>query len=79
MQARGSRSRTCCCKGGMPEAAKALNRSFGSSSSGISASAFRSAYAFRGSIWEEGYPRDDILLTGAAYWGALAESWLKPS
>lgn len=22
---------------------------------------------------------DDILLTGAAYWGALAESWLKPS
>jgi len=22
---------------------------------------------------------DDILITGAAYWGALAESWLKPS
>jgi hippurate hydrolase len=22
---------------------------------------------------------DDILLTGAAYWGALAESWLKPA
>jgi len=22
---------------------------------------------------------DDILLTGAAYWGALTESWLKPA
>ena len=25
---------------------------------------FRSAYAFRGPIWQEGYPRDDILLSG---------------
>jgi len=22
---------------------------------------------------------DDILLTGAAYWGALAERWLEPA
>jgi len=27
---------------------------------------FRSAYAFTGSVWEEGYPRDDVLLTGDA-------------
>ena len=25
---------------------------------------FRRAYAFTGSVWEEGYPRDDVLLTG---------------
>ncbi len=27
---------------------------------------FRKAYAFTGSVWEEGYPRDDVLLTGDA-------------
>ncbi len=27
---------------------------------------FRRAYAFTGSVWEEGYPRDDVLLTGDA-------------
>jgi CDP-glycerol glycerophosphotransferase (TagB/SpsB family) len=27
---------------------------------------FRRAYLFRGPIWEEGYPRDDVLLTGDA-------------
>ena len=27
---------------------------------------FRRAYAFTGSVWEEGYPRDDLLLTGNA-------------
>ncbi|HEY0261132.1 MAG TPA: CDP-glycerol glycerophosphotransferase family protein [Lacisediminihabitans sp.] len=27
---------------------------------------FRRAYAFRGPVWEEGYPRDDILVTGDA-------------
>jgi CDP-glycerol glycerophosphotransferase len=32
----------------------------------FSAETFRSAYAFRGPIWQEGYPRDDILLTGDA-------------
>jgi CDP-glycerol glycerophosphotransferase (TagB/SpsB family) len=30
----------------------------------FSADIFRSAYAFRGPIWQEGYPRDDILSTG---------------
>jgi CDP-glycerol glycerophosphotransferase (TagB/SpsB family) len=30
----------------------------------FSADTFRSAYAFTGPIWQEGYPRDDILLTG---------------
>ncbi|HEY1531340.1 MAG TPA: CDP-glycerol glycerophosphotransferase family protein [Galbitalea sp.] len=30
----------------------------------FSADVFRSAYAFRGPIWQEGYPRDDILSTG---------------
>jgi len=30
----------------------------------FSADIFRSAYAFRGPIWQEGYPRDDILRTG---------------
>ncbi len=30
----------------------------------FSAKTFRSAYAFRGPIWQEGYPRNDILLTG---------------
>jgi CDP-glycerol glycerophosphotransferase len=30
----------------------------------FSADVFRSAYAFRGPIWQEGYPRDDILLSG---------------
>jgi CDP-glycerol glycerophosphotransferase len=30
----------------------------------FSADVFRSAYAFRGPIWQEGYPRDDILTTG---------------
>ncbi|MBG6107541.1 CDP-glycerol glycerophosphotransferase family protein [Frigoribacterium sp. CG_9.8] len=25
---------------------------------------FRRAYAFTGSVWEEGYPRDDVLVTG---------------
>lgn len=25
---------------------------------------FRKAYAFTGKVWEEGYPRDDVLLTG---------------
>jgi CDP-glycerol glycerophosphotransferase len=29
----------------------------------FSADVFRSAYAFRGPIWQEGYPRDDILRT----------------
>ncbi|CAN5267953.1 hypothetical protein BH09ACT3_BH09ACT3_09160 [soil metagenome] len=29
-----------------------------------SAAVFRRSYAFRGPIWQEGYPRDDILLTG---------------
>ena len=29
----------------------------------FSAGVFRSAYAFRGPIWQEGYPRDDILLS----------------
>jgi CDP-glycerol glycerophosphotransferase len=32
----------------------------------FSADAFRSAYAFKGPIWQEGYPRDDVLLTGDA-------------
>jgi CDP-glycerol glycerophosphotransferase len=32
----------------------------------FSADTFRSAYAFRGPIWQEGYPRDDVLLTGDA-------------
>lgn len=32
----------------------------------FSADTFRSAYAFRGPIWQEGYPRDDQLLTGDA-------------
>lgn len=27
---------------------------------------FRRAYAFTGAVWEEGYPRDDVLLTGDA-------------
>ncbi|WP_394769009.1 CDP-glycerol glycerophosphotransferase family protein [Lacisediminihabitans sp.] len=27
---------------------------------------FRSAYAFLGPVWQEGYPRDDVLLTGDA-------------
>ena len=27
---------------------------------------FRRAYAFTGSVWEEGYPRDDVLVTGDA-------------
>jgi CDP-glycerol glycerophosphotransferase len=30
----------------------------------FSADVFRSAYAFKGPIWQEGYPRDDILRTG---------------
>ncbi len=30
----------------------------------FSADVFRSAYAFRGPIWQEGYPRDDILRAG---------------
>ncbi len=30
----------------------------------FSAEIFRSAYAFRGPIWQEGYPRDDILARG---------------
>ena len=30
----------------------------------FSADVFRSAYAFRGPIWQEGYPRDDILVGG---------------
>jgi CDP-glycerol glycerophosphotransferase len=30
----------------------------------FSAEVFRSAYAFRGPIWQEGYPRDDILVAG---------------
>ncbi|MDQ1547304.1 MAG: CDP-glycerol glycerophosphotransferase [Actinomycetota bacterium] len=30
----------------------------------FSADVFRSAYAFRGPIWQEGYPRDDILVSG---------------
>jgi len=30
----------------------------------FSADVFRSAYAFRGPVWLEGYPRDDILVTG---------------
>jgi CDP-glycerol glycerophosphotransferase (TagB/SpsB family) len=30
----------------------------------FSADVFRSAYAFRGPIWQEGYPRDDILSSG---------------
>jgi CDP-glycerol glycerophosphotransferase (TagB/SpsB family) len=32
----------------------------------FSAGAFRSSYDFRGPIWQEGYPRDDVLLTGDA-------------
>jgi CDP-glycerol glycerophosphotransferase len=32
----------------------------------FSAAAFRSSYVFRGPIWQEGYPRNDILLTGDA-------------
>ena len=32
----------------------------------FSADAFRSAYAFGGPIWQDGYPRDDVLLTGDA-------------
>jgi CDP-glycerol glycerophosphotransferase len=32
----------------------------------FSADTFRSAYAFRGPIWQEGYPRDDVLVTGDA-------------
>jgi CDP-glycerol glycerophosphotransferase len=32
----------------------------------FSADTFRSAYAFRGPIWQEGYPRDDVVLTGDA-------------
>lgn len=31
-----------------------------------SAKVFRTAYAFRGPIWQEGYPRDDILQSGQA-------------
>jgi CDP-glycerol glycerophosphotransferase (TagB/SpsB family) len=31
-----------------------------------SAKVFRRSYAFRGPIWQEGYPRDDILRTGDA-------------
>ena len=27
---------------------------------------FRKAYAYTGAVWEEGYPRDDVLLTGDA-------------
>jgi CDP-glycerol glycerophosphotransferase len=30
----------------------------------FSAEVFRSAYAFRKAIWQEGYPRDDVLRTG---------------
>jgi CDP-glycerol glycerophosphotransferase (TagB/SpsB family) len=30
----------------------------------FSARALRRAYAFRGPVWEEGYPRDDVLVTG---------------
>lgn len=30
----------------------------------FSADIFRSAYAFHGPIWQEGYPRDDVLVTG---------------
>ncbi|MCX7521979.1 CDP-glycerol glycerophosphotransferase family protein [Microbacterium sp. STN6] len=30
----------------------------------FSARIFRKAYAFRSTIWQEGYPRDDVLLTG---------------
>lgn len=44
------------------------------------------AYLFIGNgvsrpmVHNPGYDfNDDILLTGAAYWGALAESWLKPA
>ncbi|GAA4179273.1 CDP-glycerol glycerophosphotransferase family protein [Gryllotalpicola koreensis] len=32
----------------------------------FSADTFRSAYAFRGPIWEEGYPRNDIVARGEA-------------
>jgi CDP-glycerol glycerophosphotransferase len=32
----------------------------------FSADVFRSAYAFRGPIWQEGYPRNDVLRTGDA-------------
>ncbi|MBX3092397.1 MAG: CDP-glycerol glycerophosphotransferase family protein [Cryobacterium sp.] len=31
---------------------------------GFARGVFRRAYAYRGPIWEEGYPRDDILVTG---------------
>ncbi|HAM26291.1 MAG TPA: glycosyl/glycerophosphate transferase [Microbacteriaceae bacterium] len=31
-----------------------------------STNVFRSAYAFLGPVWQEGYPRDDVLLTGDA-------------
>ncbi|WP_022881287.1 CDP-glycerol glycerophosphotransferase family protein [Gryllotalpicola ginsengisoli] len=30
----------------------------------FSADVFRSAYAFRGPIWQEGYPRNDVVVTG---------------
>src|SRR5690606_3255689 len=44
-----------------------------------STSVFRSAYRYRGPIWQEGYPRDDDLATGEGAAAVRARLGIHPS